>query len=138
MTFSDRKKEMLGYFSTNLLGISDPQIVWDGVANEAIDKDIPWISVSIQPTIANIVNLNRLSKRVRHVGLFIVQIFIKPNRTTEQADILVDAVGSALEGSRSSNGVIFTTTNINRVGVTNGYYQINTFTRYKYDDVRNI
>jgi hypothetical protein len=64
-------------------------------------------------------------------------IFIKQGVTTESADDLVNAVADAIEGDRTTNGISFGATQIERVGVVDGYYQINTFTDYKYDDLRS-
>jgi hypothetical protein len=127
---------MLSHFNTNLTGITASQIIWDGVENKSIDKNSPWISVTIQPVTAGFASLNS-SRRVRHTGMFTVQIFIKPGITTESADDLVNAVADAIEGDRTSNGISFGATQIVRVGVVDGYYQVNTFTDYKYDDLRS-
>jgi hypothetical protein len=138
MTFDARRKEMLTQFNDNLTGIAAEQIVWDGVANKSIDKNSPWISVSIQPTTANIASINIPTRRVRHQGLFVVQIFIKPGSTTQQADDLVNSIGDAIEGVRTSSGISFGATEIVRIGVLDAYYQLNTFTSYKYDDLRSV
>jgi len=136
LSFDSRRKEMLSHFNTNLTGIAASQIIWDGVENKSIDKNSPWISVRIDPVTAQFASLNS-SRRVRHRGLFVVMIFIKQGVTTESADDLVNAVADAIEGDRTTNGISFGATQIERVGVVDGYYQINTFTDYKYDDLRS-
>ena len=135
MAFDTRRKEMLEQFDDNFSAVSSGQIIWDGVDNKAIDKDNPWIAVSIQPVTSNFASINSV-RRVRHTGFFVVQVFIKPGQTTEAADDIAEAVAGALEGVRTATGISFGASNITRVGVVEGIYQLNVFTPYKYDDNR--
>ena len=136
MAFVDRKIQMMTQFGNNFTGVPSAQIVWDGVPNKSIDKNSPWISFYIDPVAGNFGSMGA-TRRIRHTGFVVVQIFIKPGTTTKDADTLVDDVADTLESKCLIDGVTFGVTEIVRVGVRDGYQQINTFTRYRYDDLRS-
>ena len=137
MSFDTRKKEMNSYFNTNFSGVASAQIIWDGVKpSDSLNRDNPHIAVSIQPVDAKFASLNS-TRRVRHVGLYVVQIFIKPDETTEAADDIAQAVADAIEGKTTTNGIVFGASRITRVGLNDGIFQLNVFTDYKYDEQRS-
>jgi hypothetical protein len=136
MSFDTRIKQMQAFFATNFTGVVAAQIQWDNVREDSsLDKDSAWIAVSIQPNVANFASIGT-TRRVRHEGFFVVQVFTPVDETTESANDIAQNVADTLEGELLPDGVLFKESRITRVGVANGYYQLNVFTAYQYDDMR--
>lgn len=133
MSFTNRIKQMQSFFSSNFTGVPAAQIVWDGLESATLNKSNAWVSVTISPNIANFASISKSNRKVRHEGQFIVQVFTNKNIPSEAANTIVDAISSTLE-NKSTNGIRFRTTRINRVGIIDGYYQTNTLTDYVYDE----
>ena len=136
MSIDARIQQMQGYFAGRFTALLPKQIVWDSVPNTLINKNEAWISVYIDPNIANFTSLGA-SQRVRHEGFFIVQIFTAKDAGSKEANTIAEAVAAAIEGQQLPDGVIFGESIINRVGTNQGYYQVNVLTTYRYTDIRN-
>jgi hypothetical protein len=136
MTIDSRTQEMQAHFASNFTGVASTQIVWDNVPeNDSLDKDNAWVAVFIDPNIANFTSIGA-SQRVRHEGLFVVQIFTDKDQSSQAANTIAENVAATLEGEQLAGGVIFGESIISRVGVNRGYYQLNVFTSYRYTDIR--
>ena len=87
-----------------------------------------WIRVTYQTASADQISLGS-NPRYRYEGVLYVQIFVEPDIGTGRSTELVDMV-TALLRSNTINGITFKVPKAFKVGVVNGWYQVNVVTNF--------
>ncbi len=101
--------------------------------NEKYDGDSEeWIRLSSQVASAKQKSLGD-NPIYRYRGICYVQIFTKPDTGSGRAMEIVDMV-TALLRSKTLNGITFYTPRSHKVGVVNGWYQVNVSTDFYRED----
>ena len=98
---------------------------YDGVATE-------WVRVSSQISSARQITMGS-NTIYRYRGVCYVQIFVSPDSGSGRAMEIVDFVSNLIR-SKTINGVTFNTPRANKVGVKDGWYQVNVLTEFYRED----
>lgn len=90
-----------------------------------------WVRISIQEADSNLAGLG--SKRLfRNIGIISVQVFTAIGEGTKEANEIAESILGIFNGV-SFDGITCRATSIDRVGETNGWYQLNATTPYYWD-----
>lgn len=73
-------------------------------------------------------------RRFRHAGTVIIQIFVPSGQGANVGLAIADDIAAALRGITTS-GVILMATTITPVGRDGAFYQVNTSTPFRYDNI---
>jgi hypothetical protein len=128
MTYTTEKNVIEAYLNANFTGV---RLAYEN--DEMTDVSVnEWIRVSIQNADAFQASLGS-NPLFRYLGILYFQIFTRPDigsgRAIEIADML-----SALFRAVKVSGITFKTPKLQKLGVRNGWYQVNLSTAFSRED----
>ena len=91
-----------------------------------------WARLTISPGGAKIASIGSDDNLYRHTGVVTVQIFVTPNSGATRALHVADIVSDILRSAKIDNIQMFAPS-VERIGVIDGWYQINVECNYYRD-----
>lgn len=135
MTYEQARKEIQSHFATNFTELSSDRLAWDNVAFSIPKDDKPWIRVSVQNNISNYVSVGSL-RQIRREGVVSIQVFTVENTETLTASRIVDNIVDVFE-THLANKVRFRSPNVQNIGISDGWYQVNIAVSFYFDDFKS-
>ena len=136
MSYEQARKDIQGHIATYLTAVDSTKIAWDNVKfNIPTDKS-EWCRVSVQNNISNHKSFGP-NKRTRREGIIFVQVFCIENTNTLSLNQITDNVVEIFE-TKLLSGVKFQSPNVNEVGVSDGWFQVNISVPFYFDDITTI
>ena len=128
MSFESEVRSIETWFSTRY---SETGVQYANVRFDPAELS-EWARLTISPGGANIASMGSDPNLYRHTGVVSVQIFVTPNSGATRALQVADTIADIFRSAKIDN-IQMHAPDVERVGVVDGWYQINVECNYYRD-----
>ena len=128
--FEDAQKAIETRFTTQWAAATE--VAYDNVVYTPGSTVVEWVRLNVLTGISTVASLGGATNLYRSVGVVVVQVFVKEGEGARKALLLADTVAAIFRGIQA-DGVLYRAPSIDRIGPSDGWYQINVNIPFQWD-----